>query len=449
MPGGVITVNVGGAGVRIGAAVLNQYLAEHQIELDGTPGEGFDRDSTTLTTFFEETRIGSYVPRSVSVDLEPSALDALRHGPLADVVHPEFLVNGKEDAANNFARGYYTVGKEMMDVVSDRIRKLVENCDSVQGFMVNHSLGGGTGSGMGALVLERIAVDYRKQSKIGCEVLAGDPFGRKNPCNSYNELLGTQKLVDLTDTSLLFDNKQMGAMCQKQLKIKPSYEHVNSLIARVIAGTTSQWRFDHEVDFDLNEFHANMVPFPRLHFLTCSVPGFKISGSNSVRDSADNAVQPGNMTLDFPKFDPVEDKYLSMTFLCRGGVSSRDANMAVKWLQQSEKINFVEWVPSGASVVLLDKPQPKAEGICLETEEDSVSMIGNNVAVSRVITRNCINYDKLYSQRAYVSHYVNEGMEEGEFGEAREDLGFLEKDYLDVVSEQAGDEDEDEDEEWR
>merc|ERR1712048_1425486 len=71
----------------------------------------------------------------------------------------------------------------------------------------------------------------------------------------------------------------------------------------------------------------------------------------------------------------------------------------------------------------------------------NVAMIGNNVAVSRVFTERITKkYDMMYSQRAFVHRYVGEGMEEGEFSEAREDLGFLEKDYLDVVTEQASDE---------
>ena len=50
---------------------------------------------------------------------------------------------GKEDAANNFARGHYTIGKEIVDLVLDRIRKLADNCTGLQGFMVYNAVGGG------------------------------------------------------------------------------------------------------------------------------------------------------------------------------------------------------------------------------------------------------------------------------------------------------------------
>merc|ERR1712060_934220 len=101
----------------------------------------------------------------------PNVIDDVKNSQYSKIFHPEFLLSGKEDAANNFARGHYTVGKEMIDKVNDRLRKLVDNCDNVQGFVINHSVGGGTGSGLGALILERIAVDYRKKSKIGYEDL--------------------------------------------------------------------------------------------------------------------------------------------------------------------------------------------------------------------------------------------------------------------------------------
>merc|ERR1711956_187919 len=75
-------------------------------------------------------------------------------------------ISGKEDAANNFARGHYTIGKEIVDLVLDRIRKLADNCTGLQGFMIYHACGGGTGSGPGCLMLECLSEDSGKNSKL-------------------------------------------------------------------------------------------------------------------------------------------------------------------------------------------------------------------------------------------------------------------------------------------
>lgn len=53
--------------------------------------------------------------------------DEVRNGTYRQLFHPEQLISGKEDAANNYARGHYTVGKEIIDLVLERIRKLVRH----------------------------------------------------------------------------------------------------------------------------------------------------------------------------------------------------------------------------------------------------------------------------------------------------------------------------------
>ena len=118
-------------------------------------------------------------------------MKSFRTGTYRQLFHPEQLVSGKEDAANNYARGHYTVGKEIVDLVLDRIRKLADNCTglqvsqfrtgldqmnigveniinyfAVQGFLIFHSFGGGTGSGFTSLLMERLSVDYGKKAKL-------------------------------------------------------------------------------------------------------------------------------------------------------------------------------------------------------------------------------------------------------------------------------------------
>lgn len=106
------------------------YLLEHGLGADGRPDPNAKDvgDAGSFETFFTETSNGKYVPRSIFVDLDPSPIDEIRTGTYRQLFHPEMLISGKEDAANNYARGHYTIGKEMIDNVIDRIRRVAGMC---------------------------------------------------------------------------------------------------------------------------------------------------------------------------------------------------------------------------------------------------------------------------------------------------------------------------------
>ena len=161
---------------------------------DKTIGGGDD----AFNTFFSETGAGKHVPRAVFLDLEPTVIDEVRTGTYRQLFHPEQLISGKEDAANNFARGHYTIGKEIVDLALDRIRKLADNCTGLQGFLVFNAVGGGTGSGLGSLLLERLSVDYGKKSKLAFTVYPS-PQVSTAVVEPYNSVLSTHSLLEHTD----------------------------------------------------------------------------------------------------------------------------------------------------------------------------------------------------------------------------------------------------------
>ena len=80
----------------------------------------------------------------------------------------------------------------------DRIRKLADNCTGLQGFLVFHAVGGGTGSGLGSLLLERLSVDYGKKSKLGFTVYPS-PQVSTAVVEPYNSVLSTHSLLEHTD----------------------------------------------------------------------------------------------------------------------------------------------------------------------------------------------------------------------------------------------------------
>ena len=191
---------------------------------------------------------------------------SVRSSEYAKLYHPEQLITGKEDAANNYARGHYTVGKEIIDNVLDRIRKLSDNCTGLQGFLVFHSFGGGTGSGFTSLLMERLSVDYGKKAKLEFAVYPA-PQVSTAVVEPYNSILTTHTTLEHSDCAFMVDNEAIYDICRNNLGVqRPSYSNLNRMIGQIVSSITASLRFDGALNVDLNEFQTNLVPYPRIHF---------------------------------------------------------------------------------------------------------------------------------------------------------------------------------------
>ncbi|KAF8382592.1 hypothetical protein PRIPAC_71734 [Pristionchus pacificus] len=431
----IISIHVGQAGVQIGNACWELYCLEHGIQPDGQKPDGAAADES-FTTFFSDTGKGHYVPRAIMVDLEPTVIDEIRTGTYKHLFHPEQMITGKEDAANNYARGHYTVGKEIIDTVLDKVRRLSDNCSGLQGFLVFHSFGGGTGSGFTSLLMEKLSLEYGKKSKLEFSVYPA-PQVSTAVVEPYNAILATHTTIDHSDCAFMVDNEAIYDICRRNLDVdRPSYTNLNRIISQVVSSITASLRFDGALNVDLNEFQTNLVPYPRVHFpLATYAPLISAEKayheSLSVQDLTQQCFEPSNQMV---KCDPRHGKYMAVCLLFRGDVVPNDVNAAITSIKTKRTVQFVDWCPTGFKVGINHQPPTVVPGGDIAKSHRAVCMLSSTTAIAQAWSRLNHKFDLMYAKRAFVHWYVGEGMEEGEFSEAREDLAALERDYEEVAA---------------
>ena len=162
----IVTICIGGCGVKLGEAVWTQYHVEHNISTDGKHTEDNKEADTTFKNYYKEAKDGTYTARTLMIDSNLNSLNEIRTSKYSSIYDPKYFLSHNFDAENNFATGKYILTKEMMPKINEKLNKIIEACDNFKGFLIKHSWGGGTGSGLGSSLFENMASNYKKIPKV-------------------------------------------------------------------------------------------------------------------------------------------------------------------------------------------------------------------------------------------------------------------------------------------
>ena len=437
----IVHVQGGQCGNQIGAKFWEVISDEHGIDPTGTYHGDSDLQLERINVYFNEATGGRYVPRAILMDLEPGTMDSVRAGPYGQLFRPDNFVFGQTGAGNNWAKGHYTEGAELIDSVLDVVRKEAEGCDCLQGFQISHSLGGGTGSGMGTLLISKVREEYQDRIIETFSVFPS-PKVSDTVVEPYNATLSIHLLVDSTDEVMVIDNEALYDICFRTLKLTtPTYGDLNHLVSATMSGVTCSLRFPGQLNADLRKLAVNLVPFIRLHFFMIGFAPLTSRGSQQYRaltvpELTQQMFDAKNMMC---ASDPRHGRYLTCSAIFRGRMSTKEVDEQMLNVKAKNNSYFVEWIPNNIKSAVCDIP-PK--GLKM-----AVTFIGNSTAIQEMFKRVSEQFTLMFRRKAFLHWYTGEGMDEMEFTEAESNLSDLVTEYQNYQDASADDEGEMEEDE--
>ncbi|XP_057983728.1 tubulin beta-2 chain isoform X1 [Malania oleifera] len=475
----ILHIQGGQCGNQIGAKFWEVVCAEHGIDPTGRYQGDSDLQLERINVYYNEASCGRFVPRAVLMDLEPGTMDSLRSGPYGQTFRPDNFVFGQSGAGNNWAKGHYTEGAELIDSVLDVVRKEAENCDCLQGFQVCHSLGGGTGSGMGTLLISKIREEYPDRMMLTFSVFPS-PKVSDTVVEPYNATLSVHQLVENADECMVLDNEALYDICFRTLKLTtPSCKKIlvyfrlllyvgflifffalciniinlpcgfvpcavgdlNHLISATMSGVTCCLRFPGQLNSDLRKLAVNLIPFPRLHFFMVGFAPLTSRGSQQYRNLTvpELTQQMWDSKNMMCAADPRHGRYLTASAMFRGKMSTKEVDEQMLNVQNKNSSYFVEWIPNNVKSTVCDIPPT---GLKMAS-----TFIGNSTSIQEMFRRVSEQFTAMFRRKAFLHWYTGEGMDEMEFTEAESNMNDLVSEYQQYQDATADEEDYEEEEE--
>lgn len=219
--------------------------AEHGINpqgiLEDFATEGIDRKDV----FFYQADDDHYIPRAVLMDLEPRVINSILNSPYSKLYNGEnvFLSKNGGGAGNNWASGF-SQGEKLNEEIFDIIDREADGSDSLEGFVLCHSIAGGTGSGMGSNILEKLSDRFPKKLVQTYSVFPNLDEISDVVVQPYNSLLTLKRLTESADSVVVLDNTALNRIAADRLKIQnPTFTQINSLVSTIMSVSTTTLRY--------------------------------------------------------------------------------------------------------------------------------------------------------------------------------------------------------------
>ncbi|WZH43773.1 Tubulin gamma chain [Fusarium acuminatum] len=344
----------------LGSQFWQQLCQEHGISQDGNLEDFATEGGDRKDVFYYQSDDTRYIPRAILIDLEPRVINGIQTGPYKNIYNPENFYVGKDGvgAANNWGDGYQS-GEAVYEDIMEMIDREADGSDSLEGFMMLHSIAGGTGSGLGSFLLERLNDRFPKKIIQTYSVFPDTTNSGDVVVHPYNSILSMRRLTQNADSVVVLDNGALSHIAADRLHVQePSFQQTNQLVATVMSASTTTLRYPGYMHNDLVSILASLIPTPRCHFLmTAYTPftGDQVEQAKTVRkttvlDVMRRLLQPKNRMVS--TVPGKKSCYISILNVIQGEVDPTDVHKSLLRIRERRLATFIPWGPASIQVAL-------------------------------------------------------------------------------------------------
>lgn len=435
MPREIITLQLGQCGNQIGMEFWKQLCAEHGINPEGILEDFATEGTDRKDVFFYQADDEHYIPRAVLLDLEPRVINSIMNSTYANLYNPENVYVSKDGggAGNNWAQGYHQ-GEQLYEEVFDIIDREADGSDSLEGFVICHSIAGGTGSGMGSYILEKLNDRFPKKLIQTYSVFPNQDEISDVVVQPYNSLLTLKRLTQNADCVVVLDNTALHQIAAERLHMNnPTFAQINHLVSTVMSVSTTTLRYPGYMNNDLIGLIASLIPTPRLHFLMtgytplttdAQVPSVR---KTTVLDVMRRLLQPKNMMVSTGLNRQGNHCYISILNIIQGEVDPTQVHKSLQRIRERKLAQFIPWGPASIQVALSHK-SPYVQS----AHRVSGLMLANHTSIVSLFERCIKQYDKLRKREAFLDQFKKTAIFQDnldEFDASREVLQQLMDEY--------------------
>lgn len=358
-------------------------------------------------------------PRTILADLDPKEIEKTVNSNFGHNYTKGNIIQGNNSANLYFPKGFYTEGEEIIGEIMDKIRKEVELCDSLEAFELCLGMSGGTGSGLGSLILKKLKDEYSNDKKLlscFCNLQSESYESFQHFIYPYNTGFSLQYISELADLVYFVDNEGAFEIFNKGFNIEKSklenYKIVNNLISETMETTTCNLRHESTMNSTVSELAQNLVTLPKMKFLTL---GFN-------RGILPNEEQDGDMKLmsDIQIYSDIEKK---MNFLTRADISGYkliSGFCCIKDHKKTPVLDKEELAEQGLEESLLD--YYKLGYSASRVSDLKAGYLMNHTCIVHSLAYTVESFNNIFRRKAGIWEFLQEGMDEIEFEEAMESM---------------------------